>query len=196
LLLSGDYAQAIYSRSGHNGAGSWLVITSVAGQAGDIWRIDITPGSGFVRLTAGRQVNFAQWSPDGSAIDYLDSLSAGVGSLGLVNAGTGVDRFIASVVTNYPVPPAWSADGRQIAFSTGTRVGIAGQAGDNIHYLALKGAASALSWSATSSPSSQQLIIAMNDGQQGIFLADTQNDALHQLDRQGADGPLLWTVIP
>lgn len=193
LLFTGDDAQAIYSRSAHNGAGSWLVVTAIAGQAGDIWRIDITPGSRFVRLTSGRQVNFAQWSPDGSAIDYLDSLSAGVGALHIVNAETGFDRFIANGVTNYPVAPAWSADSQQIAFSTGTRIGIATVTGNNTHYLALKGAASALIWSVASS---HQLIVAMNDGQQGIFLVDTQKDTSQQVDSQGTDGPLLWTLIP
>jgi Putative zinc-finger/WD40-like Beta Propeller Repeat len=196
LLLSGDYAQAIYSRNGRNDAGSWLVITSVAGQAGDLWRIDITSGSRFVQLASGRQVNFAQWSPDGASIDYLDSLSAGIGALRVVNATTASDRLIANGATNDPAP-AWSADSQQIAFSTGTRVGIASLAaaaqGSSARYLALKGAASALMWSLTSS---HQLIVAMNDGQQGIFLEDTQDGAAQQLDRLGADGPLLWTEIP
>ncbi len=193
LLFSGDDAQAIYSRNGHNGVGSWLVIASIAGQAGDIRRIDITPGSRLVQLTSGRQVNFAQWSPDGSAIDYLDSLSAGVGALHIVNAETGADQFIANSVTNYPVAPAWSVDSQQIAFSTGTRIGIASVTGNNTHYLPLKGAAAALIWSAATS---HQLIVAMNDGQQGIFLADTQNGSSQQVDSQGTNGPLLWTLIP
>src|SRR5260221_426647 len=91
LLLAGDYVQAIYSRNGDDGTGSWLVVTSVAGRAGDLWRIDVTPGTGFVRLTNGRQVSFAQWSPGGMYVDYLDALSSGVGSLHAVNVVTGVD---------------------------------------------------------------------------------------------------------
>jgi Tol biopolymer transport system component len=193
LLLSGDYAQAIYSRNGDNMTGSWLVISSNAGLVGDIWRIDVIPGSRFVQLTANRQVNFAQWSPDGSSIDYLDALSAGVGALYVVNATTGVDRLVASSVTDEPAP-VWSADNQQIVFSTGSRVGISSiLAGSTIHYLALKGAASDLTWSLTSP---HQLIVAMNDGQQGIYLEDTQGNTSRLLDSQGTDGPLLWTQIP
>ncbi|HEV2580503.1 MAG TPA: hypothetical protein VGT44_06585, partial [Ktedonobacteraceae bacterium] len=193
LLLSGDYAQAIYSRNGDYKTGSWLVVTSNAGLAGDIWRIDVIPGSRFVQLTTGRQVNYAQWSPDGSSIDYLDSLSVGVGTLHIVNATTRVDRLIAPNVTNEPAP-VWSANNQQIAFSTGSRVGIASvPVNTGIHYLALKGAASDLTWSLTSP---HQLIVSMNDGQQGIYLEDTLSNTAHLLDAQGTDGPLLWTQIP
>ena len=44
-LLVGDYVQALYSPAGNNGVGSWLVVNSVLGQAGDLWRIDVVPGS-------------------------------------------------------------------------------------------------------------------------------------------------------
>lgn len=191
LLLSGDYAQAIYSRNGDNGVGSWLVITSVAGQPGDMWRIDAIPGSRFVQLTTGRLVNYAQWSPDGSAIDYLDTLSSGVGSLYVVNVSTAINHLIASGVTAQPAP-VWSADSQQIAFSTGMRVGIAALQ-SSIRYLPLKGAASVLSWFVTST---HQLIVVMNDGQQGIFLEDIQQNISQQLDKRGTNGPLLWTQIP
>jgi Tol biopolymer transport system component len=191
LLLSGDYAQAVYSRSGDNGVGSWLVITSAAGQASDLWRIDVTPGARFVQLTTGRQVNYAQWSPNGSAIVYLDSLSAGVGTLYVVNASTAINHLIANGVTSQPAP-VWSADSQQLAFSTGTRVGIA-DLQSHIRYLPLKGAASVLLWSITST---HQLIVVMNDGQQGIFLEDIQHNTSQQLDKRGTNGPLLWTQIP
>ncbi|HWZ19787.1 MAG TPA: zf-HC2 domain-containing protein, partial [Ktedonobacteraceae bacterium] len=74
-LLAGDYVQALYSSDGNNGVGSWLVVTSVLGQAGDLWRIDVVPGSGFVRLTSSKQVSFVQWSIDGMHVDYLAALS-------------------------------------------------------------------------------------------------------------------------
>jgi Tol biopolymer transport system component len=194
-ILPGDFSQAVYSRSGHAGAGSWLIITSIAGRAGDIWRIDVSPGSTFTQLTRGRQVNFAEWSPDGSSIGYLDSLSEGVGTFRIVNASTAVDAAVANGVTYKPAP-AWSLDSQQVAFSTGTRIGIASVQNPGApRYLTLKGVASALSWSgAATSP--HQLVVAMNDVQQGIYLVDTQHYTSSLADKLGTDGPILWTVIP
>ena len=195
LIQAGDYAQAIYSRSGHGGAGSWMVITSIAGRAGDIWRIDVTPGAAFIQLTRGKQVNFAEWSPDGVSIGYLDSLTEGVGAFHIVNTSTALDATVASGVAYAPAP-AWSVDSQQVAYSTGTRVGIANvQAPGNPRYLTLKGVASALSWSA-SAPSLNHLVIATNDVQQGIYFVDTGHNTTFLADKLGTDGPILWTVIP
>jgi Tol biopolymer transport system component len=195
LIQAGDYAQAIYSRSGHGGAGSWMVITSIAGRAGDIWRIDVTPGATIIQLTRGRQVNFAGWSPDGVSIGYLDSLSEGVGAFHIVNTSTAIDVTVASGVAYAPAP-AWSVDSQQVAYSTGTRVGIANvQAPGNPRYLTLKSVASALSWSA-SATSLNHLVIATNDVQQGIYFVDTQHNTTFLADKLGTDGPILWTVIP
>ena len=194
-ILSGDFAQALYSRSGHSGAGSWMIITSIAGRAGDIWRIDVTPGAAFIQLTRGRQVNFAEWSPDGSWIGYLDSLSEGVGTFHIVNASTAFDATVANGIAYAPAP-AWSIDSQQVAFRTGTRVGIASvQSPANPRYLTLKGTVSALSWSG--SPASlNQLVVAMNDVQQGIYFVDTTHNTVFLADKLGTDGPILWTVIP
>ncbi len=192
-LLVGDYVQAIYSRNGHNGLGSWLVVTSVSGRAGDLWRIDIVPGSGFVPLTAGRQVSFAQWSPEGTHADYLDALSSGVGTLHIVNVNSGVDSLIARAVVNDPVP-TWSIDGQQLAYSTGSHIGIVNlQAGARILFLKLNGVASTFAWSAVSP---HQLVVALRDVNQGIYLVDSQHNTFLQVDKQGASGPVLWTEIP
>lgn len=194
-ILSGDYAQALYSRHGHSGAGSWMIVTTIAGRAGDIWRIDVTPGAAYTQLTRGRQVNFAGWSPDGAWIGYLDSLSVGVGTFHILNASTAVDGVVANGVAYTPAP-AWSIDSQQVAFSTGTRVGVASvQSPANPRYLVLKGTASALSWSGTKT-SLNELVVAMNDVQQGIYYVDTQHNTAFLADKLGADGPILWTVIP
>ncbi|GAC1565291.1 MAG: hypothetical protein NVS3B14_02520 [Ktedonobacteraceae bacterium] len=192
-ILAGDFAQAIYSRSGHSGIGSWLVITSIAGQAGDIWRIDVTQDSNLIQLTRGKQVNFAEWSPDGASIGYLDTLSEGVGAFHIVNASTAIDATVASGVT-YDPAPAWSLDSQQVAYSTGTEIGVANtQAASSPRYLTLKGAASALTWSVASP---HQLVVAMNDGLQGIFLVDTQHGSAFQADELGTDSSIQWTEIP
>jgi hypothetical protein len=193
-LLAGDYVQAIYSRNGHDGMGSWLLVTSIAGRAGNLRRIDVTPGAGFVSLTYGKQVSFAQWSSDGTRVDYLDALSSGVGTLHIVNVMTGVDSLIATGVVNAPAPPAWSADGQELIYSTGTRIGVVNLAASGqTLFLTLKGVASAFTWSATSS---HQVVVALSDGNQGIYLVDTRQNTWLQVDKQGASGPFEWTEIP
>ncbi len=193
LLLAGDYVQAIYSRSGHDGMGSWLVVTSIAGRAANLWRIDVTPRAGFVPLTHGKQVSFAQWSIDGVHVDYLDALSSGVGTLHVVNVITGVDSLIATGVVSDPAP-AWSEDSQELIYSTGTRIAIVNLAtSDQTLFLTLKGVASAFTWSATSP---YQAVVALSDGNQGIYLVDTRQNTSQQVDKQGASGPFEWTEIP
>jgi WD40 repeat protein len=192
-LLKGNYVQAIYSRNGHNGAGSWLVVTSVAGRAGEIGRIDVVPGSRLVQLTSGKQVGFAQWSADGAHIDYLNALSAGVGALHILNVMTGVDSLIAAAVVNEPVP-VWSMDSQELVYSTGTSIGVVNlQAGNKSQFLKLQGQASTFAWS-VSSP--HQLVVALSDISEGIYLVDTSQGTSLQVDKLGASGPIAWTEIP
>lgn len=192
-LLVGDYVQAIYNRNSNNNTGSWLIVTSVAGRAGDLWRVDVLPGSGFVPLTSGKQVNFAQWSADGVHVDYLDALSSGIGAFHIVNVLNGVDSQIATAVVNDPAP-AWSTDGQELVYSTGTRIGIINlHAGNRTLFLKLNGVASTFAWSVTSS---HQLVVALRDMSQGIYLVDTLHNTSLQMDRLGADGPIEWMEIP
>ena len=192
-LLLGDYVQAIYSNNGHGGVGSWLLVASAVGRATNLWRIDAIQGSLPVMLTSSKQVNFAQWSPDGTQIDYLDSISLGVGAFHVVNVTTLVDTFIASSVTNSPAP-AWSSTGQQLVYSTGTQTVIVDlQQGKKLNPLSLRGLASTFIWSANSS---NQLVLVLGDGQPGIYLVDSQHHTSHQIDTESTDGPILWTEIP
>ena len=192
-ITQGDYVEAKYSRTGHSGIGSWLLVTSILGRAANLWRIDLIPGAYPTVLTSGKQVNFAQWSPDGTHIDYLDSISSGVGALHIMNTTTMVDMFIAGGVTSEPVP-TWSMDGQQLVYSTGRQsIRVELQGGLKLHPLTLHGLASTFSWS-VSSP--HQLIVALNDVQAGVYLVDTQHNASLQLDPETINGPISWTEIP
>jgi Putative zinc-finger/WD40-like Beta Propeller Repeat len=192
-LLAGDYVQAIYSRNGNDNTGSWLVVNSAAGQAGDLWRIDVVLGSGLVRLTSAKQVNFAQWSTDGMRVDYLDALSSGVGALHVVDIRTGIDSLIATGVVNDPAP-AWSIDGQELVYSTGTRIGIVNlHAGNGTLFLKLNGVASSFAWSVTAP---HQVVVSLRDMSQGIYMVDTLHNTWLQMDTLGASGPFEWTEIP
>ncbi|HEX6108161.1 MAG TPA: zf-HC2 domain-containing protein [Ktedonobacteraceae bacterium] len=192
-LLEGDYVQAMYNRNGSNNRGSWLIVTSVAGRAGDLWRIDVVPGSSFVPLTSGKQVSFAQWSADGVHVDYLDALSSGVGTFHIVNVRTGVDSLFSTGVVNDPAP-AWSTDGQELVYSTGTRIGIVNLRADSrTLFLKLNGVASTFAWSVTSS---HQIVVALRDMSQGIYMVDTLHNTSLQMDKLGASGPIEWTEIP
>jgi Tol biopolymer transport system component len=192
-LLVGDYVQAIYNRNGDNSTGSWLIVTSVAGRAGDLWRIDVVPGSVLVPLTSGKQVSFAQWSADGVHVDYLDALTSGMGTFHIVNVRTGVDSLIATGVVNDPAP-SWSSDGQELVYSTGARIGIVNpQAGSRTLFLKLNGVASTFAWSVTLS---HQVVVALRDISQGIYMVDTVHNTSHQMDKLGASGPIEWTEIP
>ncbi len=190
-LTTGDYVQATYSRAGHNSIGSWLLVTSLAGLPGDLISIDLT--NTIEKLTNGKQVSLAQWSPDGQQIDYFDMLTDGVGALHVIHTTTLTDTLVATSVTAEPAP-VWSSNGEHIAYSTGTHVlFIDTQILKASQPLKLQGPASAFSWSAISP---DQLVLAMSDGQPGIYLVDTQHETSLQLDKNTLHGPIVWTQIP
>ncbi len=152
------------------------------------------PELSLFRLTYGKQVNVAEWSPDGSKIAYLDTLTAGVGTLHVVDAASANDLLIAKGVADDPMP-VWAANGQQFVYSTGTQTFVVTMAGSmKIAPLSLRGHVSALAWFANTAHS---LIVALSDGQSGVYLVDTQNQHIQQLSRQDMiSGPILWTEVP
>jgi hypothetical protein len=193
LLTSGDYVQAIYSPTGHNAIGSWLLVTSIAGRAGDLWYIDAVPGAAPVPLTSDKQVGLVWWSPNGAEADYLDGISSGVGSFHVVSLLTDVDTLIADGVADEPAP-AWSVDSQELVYNTGMQTIVVNlHAGKKILPLKLQGPASSFVWSA-SSP--DQLVAALSDSMAGIYLVEMQHNTSQQLDKLGINGPILWTEVP
>ncbi len=193
LLASGDYVQAIYSAAGHAGRGSWLLVTSLTGRQGDIWSVDALAGARLLPLTTGKQVGLAWWSPNGTQVDYLDSISYGLGTLHVVNLTTGVDTLIADGVADEP-GPAWSQDSQKLGYSTGRQTVVVNLAtGKKIPLLTLRGPASALIWSASSTG---QLVVALSDSQQGIYLVNVAHNSSLRVDTLGINGPIVWTEVP
>ena len=193
LLTAGDYVQAIYSANGHNGIGSWLLVTAIAGRAGDLWYIDAVSGAVLRPLSSGKQVGLAWWSPNGTEADYLDGISSGVGSLHVVNLTTSIDAPIAQGVAGEPAP-SWSVNSQELVYSTGTQTIVFNlHSGKKALPLKLHGPASAFVWS-DNSP--DRLVAALNDGQEGIYLVDIKHNTSRQLDNLGINGLILWTEVP
>lgn len=190
LLASGTFTQAEYNQAGHNGIGSWLLVSANA----DIMSVDLT--AFMTRLTTGKQVQEAQWSPDGNSVAYFEALANGMGMFSVVDARTGTDTLIAAKAATEPFP-AWSTDSQHIAYSTGTDVLIVAVhtpgTSQALKQLKQQGRAVTLSWS-SSSPS--QLIVATGGGQPGLYLVDTQHETSQQLAKEAIQGSILWTQIP
>jgi Putative zinc-finger/WD40-like Beta Propeller Repeat len=191
LLASGNYTQADYNQNAHNGVGSWLLVTANANVPGDIISVDLA--ATVTKVTAGKQVSMAQWSPDGVYIDYFEALSSGSGAFHLVTTSTGTDSTIATNVAIDPAP-AWSADSQHLAYSAGTHVFVvAPHTSGTAQLLKQQSSATALNWSVTS-PS--QLVIVSNSSNGGIYLVDTQHDTSLPVDKEGIQGSIQWTQIP
>lgn len=191
LLTRGDYVEATYSHDGHGKQGLWLLTGTHQGLPGDLFSANLN--GELIRLTSGKQASFAQWSPDGQRASYLDGFASGMGALHIVNLARGSDTLITMNVNGNPAP-TWSSDGKRLAYCTSTHILIINVSSNKAaRPLKLQGPATALSWS-SSTPT--QLVLALGDGQQGIYLVDTQHDTALHLDSKGTQGPILWSLIP
>jgi Tol biopolymer transport system component len=190
-LANGHFREAVYSSTGNNRQGGWLLVNGQAGQAGDILSLDLSAQSKL--LVDGKQGNSVQWSPDGNYICYFDTPTSDLAPLHIVNVTTGNDTLVSAKATTHP-SPTWSRNSQHLAYSTGTNILTADVKTSKISQpLKLEGSASALSWSAANP---DQLVLALNDGQTGLYLIDTRNDTTLRLDKADTNGPILWTQIP
>ncbi len=188
-LLQGTYIQALYSPQGAGGIGSWLVVDSLNGQAGDISRLDLTRGAKLVRLSQGKQVSLAYWSPTGTSVFYLDQQTDGIGHGYIVNLANGSTFLVDSQITSRP-SPAWSADGRQLAYTSGARVTVVDvQQAKQTARCELPTPANDLSWS-PATPS--QLLISFGTG---MYLLDTTRNTTQKLNQPATSNPVQWMQI-
>jgi Putative zinc-finger/WD40-like Beta Propeller Repeat len=191
LLIQGDYIQASYSDQGDNGTGGWLLIASNVGQPGDIVTVNLVGTQ--VRETHNKQVTTAQWAPNGKYITYLDTVSANLGTLHVINILISNDTLVSTKVSDNP-SPSWSPDSLSIVYTTGLNTFVVKV--PDLHTsqpLTLQGTVSTFCWS-LSQP--DQLILSTSDSEQGIYLMDTKNDTAVQIDDISATGSLLWIQIP
>lgn len=187
-LASGEYAQAIYSPAN---MGNWLLVAPQSDTSSELLRVALNATRG--TLVHATQMSNVQWSPDGKTIDYLTMSSASVGTLHIVNSTSGVDTQLSTGVANDPMP-IWSPDGQSLAYSTATHIFVVAiQRPDRPQQLRLQGPAFAFTWSMDTP---HQLIIAVGDGQQGIYQIDAQHNIVTQLDKEATRGPIEWMQIP
>ncbi|HEY1349760.1 MAG TPA: zf-HC2 domain-containing protein [Ktedonobacteraceae bacterium] len=192
LLLGGTYLQALYSPGAGHGAGSWLVVTTIAGRAGDAWHIDLTPGAQALPVSQGKQISLTRWSPDGAGVFYLDGQNNGSGSGHLVDLTNGSDRLLSSNVAANPAP-TWSEDGRQLAYSAGTIVTFVSITdGSQVARSQLPGRIINLAWSPLAN---HRLIVVLDSPDAGLYLVDGLHSAPVRLAQAAASG-IQWTEIP
>lgn len=192
-LLTGTYLQALYSPAADQGTGSWLVVSTVAGRAGDIWRIALTPGAQPLPLSQGKQVSLARWSPDGTAVFYLDGQNNGTGNGHLVDLANGADQLLSTRVGANPAPE-WSGDSRQLAYSAGTGLTVVNIAdGRQAAQQLLPGKILSLSWSPLAI---HQLVVAVQSPNSTLYLLDAQHTTPLSALHARPDGPLQWSEIP
>lgn len=189
LLSSGDYTQAVFSRYGAYGTGSWLLGRTPTTNVGSILSLTLT---GTVRTVAsGSQLGVAHWAPDNKHIIYFEALASNVGTLHSVDMTSGVNTLVAQMVNSTPTP-TWSNDAQHLFFAVGTHSFVT-DVQNNKTQLSVTGIVSTFAWSTTSS---HIAVLAMRNGKQGIYLIDTQHNTAKAVSTQNVTGPIVWTQVP
>ncbi len=186
-LSSGDYTQAVYSRYGEGGTGSWLLSRSLAMNTDTL--LSLTLAGVFRTVANGSHIGIAHWALDGKHITYFDTFAAGIGTLHSVDATNGINTLVAQAAHSTPAP-MWSADGQHLLYSVGPHSFVTDTQNAQTQ-LSVVGSASTFIWSTTSPHTA---IIAIQDG--GVYLVDTQHNTVKALNTQQVTGPIVWTQVP
>ncbi|GAC1397987.1 MAG: hypothetical protein NVSMB49_04850 [Ktedonobacteraceae bacterium] len=188
LLSSEEFTEAVYSRTGEDGIGSWLLCRALSANTNTLLTLALT--GTFRRLANGHQIDIVQWTPDGKHVTYFDTIASGVGAFQSIDITTGVTTLIASNVHSIPMP-TWSLDGQYLLYSAGTQSFVT----DTQHtkQLPLQGAISTFTWSPTSP---HDIIVAIQGRTQGVYLVDMQRYTAKSLSTKSAIGSIVWTQIP
>ena len=180
-LDGGDYTQAVYSRSGANGMGGWLLCGTPTTNT-----LSVLTLTGTVSTVAnGSQIGVVQWS--GKYITYFDSLASGVGTLHSIDTTNNSNTLIAHTVSATPLP-LWSSDGQHILYNNGTHSFVADMHSGKIQ-LSVSGSITTFAWSTTSP---YRVIVGT---QQGVYVVDTRSNTAKSLSGANAAGPIGWTQI-
>jgi TolB protein len=109
----------------HSAQPPTLLIYAVASPSGPGLCLARADGSRRVRLTRGADTG-PSWSPRGRYVAFARQIASGRSQILIADTrGRVVRRF----GTTFAVEPAWSPDGRRIAYSTGDQIVVAGTAG-------------------------------------------------------------------
>jgi len=185
-LSSGEYTQAVYSRSGEQGLGGWLLVRTLTANTDTVLTLTLT--GKFSPVVNGSQIDVVQWTSDGKHITYFDSFVSGIGTLHSIDMTNNRNMLIARTVYSN-IAPVWSSDQRYLLYSTGTGSFVTDVENGKTQ-IAVHSTASALVWSATSS--SVVIVTTRRD----IHIADIYKNTAKILSIEDVTGPIMWTQIP
>lgn len=188
VLSSEEFTQAIYSRTGESGTGSWLLCRNLSANTNTLVTLALT--GTLRRLADGHQIDITQWMLDGKHVTYFDTFASGVGAFHSIDTTTGVTTLIASNVHSTPMP-TWSLDGQHLLYSTGTQSFVVDTQNTKAQ-LPLQGAISTFTWS----PTTHSIVVALQGRTQGVYLVDMQRNTAKLLSTKVATGSIAWTQIP
>ena len=185
-LGSGEYAQAVYSRAGEQGMGSWLLVRALKANTDTMLTLTLT---GAMNIVAnGSQIDMVQWTPNGKHITYFDSFASGVGTLHSIDTTNNNNIVVARTVHDTPAP-LWSSDQQHLLYSTETGSFVTGIENGKTQ-LVVQSTASALTWSTTS----PYIVIVAT--QRDVNIVDIHQNTTKVSSIEDISGPIIWTQIP
>jgi hypothetical protein len=180
-ILTGDYSQAVYSRSGANGNGSWILTRPLSSSTQRLLTLSLN--ATFYELVNGSSFEEIEWLADGRHIGYLDG-----DALHILDEINGTDTLVAKGVQNTPTP-SWSSDGQHVVYSTSTQSLVA-NLGDGTSQVLIAGHVAAFLWLVNSNT----VLVTLSQAKGNGVIVVQKGDAL--VINTSAPTALAWTQIP